>query len=232
MNKSSQILYFRNNQFISNCSGHLKKSEELTIEPQSGENLKLIIIQCAECSITRGCPLGLTLPSSNSEKCLNCSSETSQKQKKQPINLKIEVNLKNPNSSVSLFGIYILKNHEALNNRIQINHLAPDTHSQTLFKGVLDDEANVNFYGLINIQKEAEKAEAELYNKNLILDNRAHALTKPELNILTNEVKCNHGATVKYLDKNELFYLNSRGYDQVTAKNTLIQSFVSEVLSK
>jgi hypothetical protein len=231
MNNSSQVLYFRNDQFISNFSRHLSNFEELTLEPQTGENLKLIIIQCAECSLTTGCPLGLTLPSSNSDKCRNCSEE-SNPEKKPTRKLKVTVNLNNPDSSASLFGIYILKNQEALNNHIEINHSAPNTQSQTLFKGVLDDESDVNFSGLINIQKEAEKTEAELYNKNLILNNKAHALTKPELNILTNEVKCNHGATVKYLDKNELFYLYSRGYDQITAKNTLIQSFVSEVLNK
>ena len=88
------------------------------------------------------------------------------------------------------------------------------------------------FDGRILVAKDAQKTDAQLTNKNLLLTHDAEVDTKPQLEIYADDVKCGHGTTVGKLDPNQLFYLRSRGIDDATAKTMLCLGFAEQLLAK
>ncbi len=144
----------------------------------------------------------------------------------------IRVDFEEENSRVEIYGLYVLRGEDNLKIDILVNHQAPKNFSKVIFRGVLDDESKVDFVGKILVGKNGQKTEAELVNKNLVLSDKVSVSTKPELEIENDDVKCNHGGTVSYLDPDELFYLKARGLDEEISKTLLTQSFITEVLSE
>ena len=112
----------------------------------------------------------------------------------------------------------------------EIDHRVPHGASRQMFKNVLDDRGRSVFQGRIIVQPDAQKVDAHQSNRNLLLSPRAQAETKPELQILADDVKCSHGATVGDLDRNALFYLESRGIDAARARALLIEAFLGELI--
>jgi Fe-S cluster assembly protein SufD len=94
---------------------------------------------------------------------------------------------------------------------IAMEHARPHSSSGQLFKGVLAGKARAVFDGLIHVRQNAQKTQAMQNNRNLLLSRRALANSNPRLEILADDVKCNHGSTIGYLDPDALFYLRSRG---------------------
>ena len=86
------------------------------------------------------------------------------------------------------------------------------------------------FNGKIVVRKEAQKTDARQSNRNLMLSRDAEIDTKPQLEILADDVRCSHGATIAQLDEDELFYLRSRGLDRTRARKLLVHGFAGEVL--
>ena len=101
-----------------------------------------------------------------------------------------------------------------------------------IFRGIIADEASATFNGKIHIFEDAQKSDAFLNNKNLLLTNRAEINTKPELEIYADDVKCAHGATVAQLDEKSVYYLQARGIDRQKAKKMLSIAFIQELLNK
>jgi Fe-S cluster assembly protein SufD len=91
----------------------------------------------------------------------------------------------------------------------------------------VDDSAHSSFLGKITVDKEAEGVDAELFNKNLLLSNKATAITEPQLDINTKEINCKHGCTVSNINKEDLYYLESRGIETVWAEETLKKCFLT-----
>lgn len=114
------------------------------------------------------------------------------------------------------------------NVSVNINHYGKNSKSLIDVKTVLDDKSYSSFRGNINIVKKAENVSAKMINKNLLLSNEAVAVTEPNLDINTKEVECSHGCTISNIDKDVLYYLNSRGYNDTQAKQTIIQGFLSK----
>ena len=114
-------------------------------------------------------------------------------------------------------------NHVSVN----INHYGKDSKSLIDVKTVLQDKSYSSFSGNINIVKKAENVSAHMVNKNLLLSPTATAVTEPNLDISTKEVECSHGCTISNIDKDVLYYLNSRGYDDTDAKEIIIESFLT-----
>jgi Fe-S cluster assembly protein SufD len=112
----------------------------------------------------------------------------------------------------------------------EIDHASPHTSSRQIFKAVLDDRSRSAFQGRVVVREGAQKVDAHQLNKNLLLSPQARADSKPELEILADDVKCSHGATVGDLDKNAMFYLRSRGIPEAEARALLIEAFVAEIL--
>lgn len=142
------------------------------------------------------------------------------------------INLKKSGASVQIIGMFIGKN----NNRYMVNtiqhHKAPDTKSDLLIKSVLFDQSSLDFSGLIKIDKIAQNADAYQRNETLVMGNNVKVNTKPTLEILANNVRCTHGATIGKIDKSQLFYLRSRGLSQLSSERIIILGFLEGVLSK
>ncbi len=112
----------------------------------------------------------------------------------------------------------------------ELNHTVPHGTSRQVFRNVADKGGAVAFQGRVVVAEGAQKTDASQSSRSLLLDRSAEANTKPELEIYADDVKCAHGATVGELDAEALFYLESRGIDQVTAKAMLVEAFVAATL--
>lgn len=118
-----------------------------------------------------------------------------------------------------------------------------DTHStialtkpygitRQLHKCIVDDRAHVVFNGKVTVPQAAQLTDAGQLNRNLLLSSKARVDTKPQLEIVADNVKCTHGATVGQLDANEVFYLQSRGIDAASARSLLVHAFAQEIFAQ
>lgn len=144
----------------------------------------------------------------------------------------LRADLEETESEAQVHGISFGRNAQHIDQRISVNHLAPLTRSQQLFKNVLKDKSRGVLNGKIYIAQDAQKVLSSQMNHSLILSPGAEADTKPELEIYADDVKANHGASVGRLDKDKIFYLVSRGIPPHEAQQMLAHAFVADVLMK
>jgi len=130
-----------------------------------------------------------------------------------------------------LKGIYVANENRHIDIATVQEHRSPRTTSDALYKGAVRSGGRTIFQGLIEVSPHAEKTDAYLSNRNLILGDDARADSLPQLNILTDDVKCSHGSTSGRLDPTQLFYLQSRGYSPEEAARELIRGFIGEALA-
>ncbi len=119
--------------------------------------------------------------------------------------------LEGEGAEVSLGGLYMPRGDQHHDNPVLVVHSAPRCTSHQLYKGVVDEHGHGVFNGHIIVRPEAFGTDARQTNKNLLLSDDAEVDTRPRLEILTDDVKCSHGAAVGRLDEHALFYLRSRG---------------------
>ncbi len=108
----------------------------------------------------------------------------------------------------------------------------PHGTSQQIHKCIIDHHAHAVFNGKVFVPKAAQLTDARQLSKNLLLSAKARVDTKPQLEITADNVKCAHGATVSQLDTDEVFYLQSRGIDEDSARKLLVYAFAYEVISQ
>jgi len=135
-------------------------------------------------------------------------------------------------AACGLFGAYLLKGEQEATNATFVDHAVPKCTTDEVFKGVVDDRAHGVFLGKIAVRPQAQKTDAHQLNKNLLLSPRANVDTKPELEILADDVKCSHGATVGDLDEQALFYLEARGIPADEARRMLIEAFAADAIDR
>jgi Fe-S cluster assembly protein SufD len=111
-------------------------------------------------------------------------------------------------------------------------HSAPNTTSDFAFKGALRDKATAVWRGMIRVEKDAQRTNAYQENRNLMLSPTTHAVPIPGLEILANDVRCTHGATVGQVDREQLFYLMARGLSRGEAERLIVRGFFSDVLDR
>ncbi|MEB0284691.1 SufD family Fe-S cluster assembly protein, partial [Sphingomonas sp. 10B4] len=99
-----------------------------------------------------------------------------------------------------------------------------------LHKCIVGGSAHAVFNGKVMVRPGAQHSDAQQSNRNLLLTNKAHIDTKPQLEIFASDVKCTHGATVGQLDDDGLFYLQSRGLSRAAARNLLTYAFAAELI--
>jgi len=116
---------------------------------------------------------------------------------------------------------------DRLDHQTVIEHIGVDTVSRQLVHGIAAGSSELTFNGRIHIHPNAQRSDARLTNKNLLLDKKARVNTKPELEIYANDVKCSHGATVGQIDPVQMFYLRARGLDELTARAMLTRAFLA-----
>lgn len=129
-------------------------------------------------------------------------------------------------------GLYLTNGKQHIDNHTAIDHAQPHAASHELYKGILDGTSSGVFNGKIFVRKDAQKTDAKQTNKNLVLSENATINTKPELQILADDVRCTHGATVGQLDEDSLFYLQARGINKTDARNLLIYAFARDVIER
>ncbi len=139
-------------------------------------------------------------------------------------------NLLGENINLGIYNFQHLKGQSKVQNHLQINHLAANCKSFTLFKSALDEEVQADFFGKIYVTPEAHETDAKLGNHNLMLSDSAKVNTRPELEIYCDDVKCTHGATIGRFDKTQEFYLQSRGLELAVRKQILTEAFLREVV--
>jgi Fe-S cluster assembly protein SufD len=123
--------------------------------------------------------------------------------------------------------------HEQLSDTHSILALTqPYGTSQQIHKCIVDDRAHAVFNGKIFVPKAAQQTNAEQVNRNLLLSPKARVDTKPQLEIVADNVRCTHGATVGQLEADEVFYLQSRGIDADTARRLLTTAFAYEIIDR
>jgi len=143
----------------------------------------------------------------------------------------IDVRLDGEQASCTLNGLYVVKGQQRVENHTRIDHLKPHGTSRELYKGILSDQSQAVFDGLIVVQPGAQKTDSVQTNRNLLLSKEAKANTNPELKIFANDVKCKHGATIGQLQPESLFYLRSRGIPEEAARQLLVSAFASEMIN-
>ncbi len=129
-------------------------------------------------------------------------------------------------------GLFIGSGRQHLDNYMLVEHPSPHCNSRQFYNGVLDGRAHGVFHGRIIVHKDAQKTDAKQTNRNLLLSDDAQIDTKPQLEIYADDVKCTHGATIGQIAEDALFYLRSRGIDEVEARRLLLQAFAGECLDR
>lgn len=143
-----------------------------------------------------------------------------------------KVNLIGEEAAADILGI-VLGNSS---NEVRINtlqdHQAPNTMSNLLIKSALSGRSQLFYEGFIKVEKGAQHTNAYQRNENLMLSREAKAESKPALEILANDVRCTHSATIGKVDTEQLFYLESRGLTERQATSLIIQGFFQGILDK
>ncbi|OGG08638.1 hypothetical protein A2154_05040 [Candidatus Gottesmanbacteria bacterium RBG_16_43_7] len=139
--------------------------------------------------------------------------------------------MRRPHSRLEIIGLLYSQNQDCIRLNTLQHHLAPSTTSSLLVKSVLDQAAEFYYDGTIRVEAQAQKTDAYQRNENLILTKSAHAETKPTLEIMANDVRCTHGATISPPNRQQLWYLQTRGISEVSAQQLLVNGFLAAALS-
>jgi Fe-S cluster assembly protein SufD len=127
-------------------------------------------------------------------------------------------------------GVNLLNGRQHADSTLYLDHAVPNGVSREVFRAVVDDRAHSVFQGRIIVRPDAQKTDAKMMTRALLLSDEAEADNKPELEIFADDVTCGHGATTGALDESLLFYLRARGLSEKEAQALLIQAFVGEAI--
>ena len=144
----------------------------------------------------------------------------------------IENDLVGPGATSRVTGAYFADGDQHLDYDTFQEHAAPNTESDFAFKGALRERASAVWRGMIRVEEDAQKTNAYQENRNLLLSNEAHADSIPGLEIMANDVRCTHGATLGRIDREELFYLMARGLSRAEAERLIVRGFFQDVLDR
>jgi Fe-S cluster assembly protein SufD len=135
-------------------------------------------------------------------------------------------------STLNLRGATLLKGRQHADTTLILDHSVGGCTSREVYKSVLDDEAHGVFQGKIIVRPHAQKTDAKMMTRALLLSEAAEANAKPELEIFADDVQCGHGATTGALDEDLLFYLRARGIPAKEAEALMIQAFIGEAVDE
>ncbi|MCM4155164.1 Fe-S cluster assembly protein SufD [Gramella sp. AN32] len=130
----------------------------------------------------------------------------------------------------TLKGVTIIEGKQHVDHNTLVHHIEPNCESHQDYKGIFDDKSTGVFNGKVVVEKEAQKTNAYQANNNILADDNATINSKPQLEIFADDVRCSHGCTIGQLDKEALFYLQSRGIPLKEARGLLMYAFANNVL--
>jgi Fe-S cluster assembly protein SufD len=146
--------------------------------------------------------------------------------------IRIQNDLAGPGATSRVTGAYFADGTQHLDYDTFQEHMAPSTTSDFAFKGALRDQARAVWRGMIRVEEGAQKTNAYQENRNLLLSKTAHADSIPGLEIMANDVRCTHGATLGQVDREQLFYLMTRGLTRAEAERLIVRGFFQDVLDR
>ena len=144
----------------------------------------------------------------------------------------IRVDLVGKNAKADIGGLYIPKPNSVVDYNLKINHLSKKTLSNQFFRGILEEYSRASFTGLVKIEKGCTGSKSQQVNNNLLLSDKAHVKSDPQLEIYCDEVECSHGSTVGQFDDDIIFYLCSRGIPKKYAQRMLLEAFYIDILNR
>ena len=142
----------------------------------------------------------------------------------------LEVYQTGPQTETSLNGLTAIRDKQLADTHSLIALSHPHGTANQLQKNIMDERAHGVFNGKVYVPQKAQLTNASQLNRNLLLSAKSRVDTKPELDIVADDVKCAHGATISQLAPDELFYLQSRGIDRNQAQRLLIYAFAMEII--
>jgi Fe-S cluster assembly protein SufD len=146
--------------------------------------------------------------------------------------VRIQNDLAGPGATSRVTGAYFTDGDQHLDYDTFQEHMAPNTTSDFAFKGALRDHSTAVWRGMIRVEPDAQKTNAYQENRNLMLSPTTHAVPIPGLEIMANDVRCTHGATVGRVDRDQLFYLMARGLSRSEAERLIVRGFFEDVLAR
>jgi len=146
--------------------------------------------------------------------------------------VRIQNDLAGPGATSRVTGAYFADGTQHLDYDTFQEHMAPSTTSDFAFKGALRDTARAVWRGMIRVEEGAQKTNAYQENRNLLLSKTAHADSIPGLEIMANDVRCTHGATLGQVDREMLFYLMARGLSRSEAERLIVRGFFADILDR
>jgi len=144
----------------------------------------------------------------------------------------LNIVLNGQHAEAFMYGLYMPNGRQHVDNHTLVDHAMPNSYSNELYKGILDDNGTGVFNGKIYVRPDAQKTNAYQSCKNVVLSSGASMNTKPQLEIYADDVKCSHGTTTGQLNDEALFYMQSRGIPKDEARTLLLYAFVQDVLSQ
>jgi Fe-S cluster assembly protein SufD len=146
--------------------------------------------------------------------------------------VRMETKLAGPGSEARVTGGYASGPGQHLDYDTIQEHAAPNTNSDLAFRGVLAARSTAVWRGMIKVDPGAQQTDAFQESRNLLLSPDAHADAIPGLEILADDVRCTHAAAIAQVDKDQLFYLTSRGLDDALAKRLIIEGFLESLVER
>jgi Fe-S cluster assembly protein SufD len=146
--------------------------------------------------------------------------------------VRIQNDLAGEGATSRVTGAYFADGDQHLDYDTFQEHIAPHTTSDFAFKGALRDTSTAVWRGMIRVERDAQKTNAYQENRNLMLSPTAHAVPIPGLEILANDVRCTHGATVSRVNREELFYAMARGLSRGEAERLIVRGFFQDILDR
>lgn len=170
----------------------------------------------------------------------NCSAVLSRSSNYQSVSVAMGARISRYNLNVKMAegaecsadGLALISARQLADTHTCIDHVQPHGTSRQLHKSIVGGAAHAVFNGKIMVRHGAQKTDSQQSNRTLLLTEKAHVDTKPQLEIFADDVKCTHGATIGQLDSEEVFYLQSRGLSDTMARNMLTYAFGAEIIER
>ncbi|MBM3450009.1 MAG: Fe-S cluster assembly protein SufD [Armatimonadetes bacterium] len=144
----------------------------------------------------------------------------------------LECLLEAPGGAAEMLGVLFADGTQHVDYHTLQAHQAPHTASDLLYKVALEDQARSIFAGMIRVAPGAQKTNAFQSNRNMLLNRDARADSKPELEILANDLRCTHGSALSRIEEQHLFYLMARGLTRAQATHMIVEGFFAEALDR
>ena len=144
----------------------------------------------------------------------------------------LDLDLDGPGATGRMSGFFFTDESQHIDLDTQQNHLAPNTNSDLLYKGALSGDSRAVWQGMIYVAPGAQQTDGYQANRNLVLSNTARADSIPGLEILADDVRCTHGATIGKIDSELLFYLRTRGISEPVARRLIVEGFFEPIMQR